>query len=72
MIAYYSEMAFNVDNLRNTNSTPSQEQLNNLQNFIRQLDEAILKTDENVNEQILAIQAKILALKTSRTQLVQL
>jgi F-box-like len=64
-------MAFNVEHLLNTNSTPSQEQRNNLQNFILQLDEAILHTDEIVNEQILAIQAKILVLQTSRTQLVQ-
>ena len=40
-----TEMAFNVDHLLNTNSTPSQEQRNNLQNFILHLDEAILNTD---------------------------
>ena len=67
-------MAFNVDHLLNTNSTPSQEQRDNLRNFILQLDEAILNTDEDIsgiNEQILAMQAKILVLQTRRTQLVQ-
>ena len=51
-------MAFNVDHLLNTNSTPSQEQRNYLQNFILQFDEAISNTNEIINEQILAIQAK--------------
>ena len=44
--------------LLNTNSTPSQEQRNYLQNFILQFDEAISNTNEIINEQILAIQAK--------------
>ena len=43
----------------------SQEQRNNLQNFILQLHEAI----SSINERILAIQAKILVLQTRRTQL---
>ena len=60
-------MAFNVDHLLNTNSTPSQEQRDNLRNFILQLDEDI----SGINEQILAMQAKILILQTKRTQLVQ-
>ena len=67
-------MAFNVDHLLNTNSTPSQIQQNDLRKFILQLDEAILNTDEDIsgiNEQILALQAKILILQTRRTQLVQ-
>ena len=67
-------MAFNVDHLLNTNSTPSQEERNNLQNSILQLDKAILNTDEDIsdfNEHILAVQARILVLQTRRTQLVQ-
>ena len=67
-------MAFNVDHLLNTNSTPSQEQRHVLQNFILQLDEAILNADEgisDINNQILAMQAKILVFQTKRTQLVQ-
>ena len=36
----------------------SQEQRNYLQNFILQFDEAISNTNEIINEQILAIQAK--------------
>ena len=70
-----TEMPFNVDDdLLNTNSTPSQEQRDNLQNVVLQLDESILNTDEDIssiNEQILALQAKILVLQTRRTQLVQ-
>jgi hypothetical protein len=62
-----TEMAFIVDDLLSTNSTPSQEQRNNLQNVILQLDEAI----SDINEQILALQAKILVLQISRTRLVQ-
>ena len=60
-------VAFNVDHLVNTNSTPSQEQRNNLQNLILQLDEAILNTDEDIS----SINKQILALQTKRTQLVQ-
>ena len=40
--------------------------------FFLQLDEAILNTDEDIpaiNEQILAMQAKILVFQTRRTQL---
>ena len=69
-----TEMPFNIDHLLNTNSTPSQEQRNNLQNFVLQLDEAILNTDGDIsstNEQIIAMQAKVLILQTRRTQLVQ-
>ena len=62
-----TEMAFNVDHLLNTNSTPSQEQRNNLQNLILQLDETILNTDEDIS----CINKQILALQTKRTQLVQ-
>ena len=67
-------MAFDIDHLLNTNSTPSQVQRNYLQNFILQLDEDILDTDEDISgisEQIQAMQAKILVLQTRRTQLVQ-
>ena len=60
-------MAFNVNHLLNTNSTPSQEQRNNLQNFILQLDENI----SGINEQILDMQAKILVLQTRQAQLIQ-
>ena len=42
------EMAFYVDHLLNTNLTPSQERRHVLQNFIFQLDEAILNTDEDI------------------------
>ena len=62
-----TEMAFNVDDLLNTKSTPSQEQRNNLQNVILQLDEDI----SGIDDQILVLQAKILVLQTSRTGLVQ-
>jgi hypothetical protein len=57
-----TEMTFNVDNLLNTNSTPSQEQRDNLQNFILQLDEAIFNSKLNTNEDISGIieQAKTL------------
>ena len=60
-------MAFKIDDLLNTNSTPSQVQQNYLRNVILQLDEDISGT----NEQILAMQAKFLVLRTRRTQLVQ-
>ena len=60
-------MAFNVDHLLNTNWTLSQNERNILQNFIPQLHEDILNTDEDINEQI----AKILVLQTRRAQLVQ-
>ena len=60
-------MAFNVDNLLNSNSTPSEVQRNHLRNFILQLDEDI----SGFNEQILAMQAKTLVLKTRHTQFVQ-
>ena len=60
-------MAFNVDHLLNTHSTPSQEQRNYLQNSILQLDEDI----SCIDEEILAMQAKILVSQTRRTQLVQ-
>ena len=60
-------MAFNVDNLLNTNSTPSEVQRNHLRNFILQLDEDI----SGFNEQIPAMQAKTLVLKTRHTQFVQ-
>ena len=61
------EMAFHVDHLLNTNSTPSQVERNILQNFILQLDEDI----SHINEKILAMQSKILVLQTSRSQLLQ-
>jgi hypothetical protein len=69
-----AEMAFNINYLLNTNSTPSHEHRKDLQDFIFQLDEAILNTDEDIsgiNEQILAMQARILVLQTRRTGLVQ-
>ena len=69
-----TEMPAEVDHLLNTNSTPSEEQRNNLQNLILQLDEAILNTDEaisSINDQIPAMQAKILVLQTKCTQLIQ-
>ena len=59
-------MSFNIDHLLNTNSTP-QQQRNNLQNFIFQLDEDI----SSINEQLMAMQAKVLILQTKRTRLVQ-
>ena len=40
------------------------------QNSILRLDKAILNTDEIINKQILAIQAKIQILQTSRAQFV--
>ena len=67
-------MAFNVNHLLNTNSTPSPDQRDDLQNFILQLDGAISNTDEDIssiNEQIQAMQAKILVLQTRRTRLVR-
>ena len=60
-------MAINVDDLLNTNSPPSQVQRNHLQNVIFRLGEDI----SGINEQILAMQAKILVLQTRRTQLDQ-
>ena len=62
-----SQMEFNVDHLPNINSTPSEEQRNNLQNSILQLDKAI----SDISDQTPAMQAKILVLQTKRTQLVQ-
>ena len=62
-----SEMAFNVDHLLNTNSTPSEEQRNSLQNAILQLDEDILNTDEDISD----INEQILVLQSKRAQLVQ-
>jgi hypothetical protein len=67
-----TELTF--DHLHNTNSTPSQEQRQILQNSILQLDEAILNTEgdiSGINEQILALQDKIQVLQTHHTQLVQ-
>ena len=55
-----TEMAFNVDDLLNTSSPPSQVQRNYLQNVILQLDEDISDIDE-----------QILVLQTRRTQLLQ-
>ena len=69
-----TEIAFDVDHLLNTNSKPSKEQRSALRNFTLQLDEAILNTEEDIstiNEQILAMQAKILVFQTRRSQLVQ-
>jgi hypothetical protein len=69
-----TEMAFNVNYLLNTNSTPSHEHRKDLQDFIFLLDQAILNTDEDIsgiNEQILAMQARVLVLQTRRTRLVQ-
>ncbi|KAF8814956.1 hypothetical protein BYT27DRAFT_7129468, partial [Phlegmacium glaucopus] len=69
-----TELAFDVDRLLNTNSTPSPEQRNNLQNFIHQFDEAILNADEDIsaiNEQILSMQNKIVVMQTRRAQLIQ-
>ena len=60
-------MAFNVDNLLNTNSTPTQEQRHNIQNFVLEIDEDI----SDINVQILAMQAKILVLQTRRAHLFQ-
>ena len=62
-----TEMAINVDDLLNTSWPPPQVQRNYLQNVILKLDEDI----SGINEQILAMQAKILVLQTKRTQLLQ-
>ena len=55
-----TEMAFKVDHLLNTNSTPSEVQRNVLQNFILQFD-----------EQILDMQSKILVLQNNCSQVLQ-
>ena len=67
-------MAFNVDHLLNTNSTPSEEQRKSLQNVILQLNEAILNNDKaisRIKHKTRGRQAKVLVLQTKRTELIQ-
>ena len=69
-----AEMAFNVDHLLNTNSTPSEEQRKSLQNVILQLNEAILNNDKaisRIKHKTRGRQAKVLVLQTKRTELIQ-